>query len=111
MKNFIKIFIVLIFSLSQLSFGQFNKAGRTAMQFLKIGNGSRQVAMGEAAIAGVQDVNSIFWNPAAITGIQNADPMQCCRLNYRTNQEHDEEFLSGPRQDCKYGWLLFRVIS
>ncbi|HKB85069.1 MAG TPA: PorV/PorQ family protein [Ignavibacteriaceae bacterium] len=73
MKNFIKIFIVLIFSLSQLSFGQFNKAGRTAMQFLKIGNGSRQVAMGEAAIAGVQDVNSIFWNPAAITGIQNAE--------------------------------------
>src|SRR5690554_5665671 len=29
--------------------------------------------MGEASIAGVQDVNSIFWNPGAITGINNAE--------------------------------------
>lgn len=48
---------------------QFNKAGRTAMQFLKIGIGARQTALGEANVASVQDVNSIFWNPAATTGI------------------------------------------
>lgn len=39
------------------------------MQFLKIGMGARQVGLGEANIAGVTDVNSIFWNPAAVTGI------------------------------------------
>jgi len=63
----------ILFGISQISFAQFNKAGRTAFQFLKIGNGARQVAMGEASIAGVQDVNSIFWNPGAITGINNAE--------------------------------------
>lgn len=72
MKNYTKILFVLLFGFSQLSFGQFNKAGRTTMQFLKIGNGSRQVALGEASIAGVQDINSIFWNPAAISGIEGA---------------------------------------
>jgi len=63
----------ILFGISQISFAQFNKAGRTAFQFLKIGNGARQVAMGEASITGVQDVNSIFWNPGAITGINNAE--------------------------------------
>lgn len=69
----LKIFLlVFIIGAAQCSFAQFNKAGRTSMQFLKIGNGSRQVAMGEASIAGVQDINAIFWNPAAITGIDGA---------------------------------------
>ncbi len=72
MKNFKILLLVLIIGAIQISYGQFNKAGRTSMQFLKIGNGSRQVALGEASIAGVQDINSIFWNPAAITGIEGA---------------------------------------
>lgn len=63
----------MIFLISSSSFAQFNKAGRTAMQFLKIGIGARQTAMGEAGIAGAQDINSIFWNPASITGISNGE--------------------------------------
>lgn len=47
----------------------FNKGARTSMQFLKIGLGARQSAMGEASIAMVRDVNSVFWNPANISGI------------------------------------------
>jgi hypothetical protein len=47
----------------------FNKGGRTSFQFLKIGLGARQVALGEAGIALVRDVNSVFWNPAGIAGI------------------------------------------
>ena len=55
-------------------FGQsFNKGGRTGFQFLKIGVGARQVAMGEACISGVRDVNAAFWNPAAISGIQGVE--------------------------------------
>ena len=66
-----KIFLLaaVLIGINQISFAQFNKAGRTTFQFLKIGNGARQVALGEASIASVQDVNSIFWNPAAVTGI------------------------------------------
>lgn len=51
----------------------FNKGGRTAFQFLKIGLGARQAAMGEASIAVVEDVNSVFWNPADISGIRSME--------------------------------------
>ena len=49
--------------------GAFNKGGRTALQFLKIGLGARQAALGEASIAAVRDVNAVFWNPAGLAGI------------------------------------------
>lgn len=51
----------------------FNKGGRTSLQFLKIGMGARQSAVGEASIALVRDVNAVFWNPANISGIENME--------------------------------------
>jgi hypothetical protein len=51
----------------------FNKAGRTAFQFVKIGVGARQTALGEAGIALVRDVNATFWNPAGLAGVKNAE--------------------------------------
>lgn len=51
----------------------FNKGGRTAFQFLKIGVGARQAAIGEAGLAVVRDVNAVFWNPANITGIESVE--------------------------------------
>lgn len=51
----------------------FNKGGRTAFQFLKIGVGARQAAIGSAGIAVVQDVNAAFWNPAGIAGIERME--------------------------------------
>jgi hypothetical protein len=47
----------------------FNKGGRTAFQFLKIGVGARQAALGEASAALVRDVSAAFWNPGGISGI------------------------------------------
>lgn len=41
------------------------------MQFVKIGIGARQTALGEACIANMNDVSSVFWNPAALTQIDN----------------------------------------
>jgi hypothetical protein len=60
--------VILVFTMN--SFAQFNKSGRTALQFLKIGIGARPAALSEAVIANTSDISSVFWNPAAITGIQ-----------------------------------------
>ncbi len=49
---------------------EFTKAGRTAFQFVKIGVGARETALGESGVAAVRDVNSAFWNPAGIAGIE-----------------------------------------
>lgn len=51
----------------------FNKGARTSLQFLKIGMGARQSALGEASIAMVRDINAVFWNPANITGIERSE--------------------------------------
>jgi hypothetical protein len=67
-------FILFLFMAANLPAGDtFNKAGRTALQFLKIGMGARPAGMGEAVIANIHDVTAVFWNPAAITGIQRAE--------------------------------------
>lgn len=77
--------LVVIFAIGMLAASQptvaqdleqsddFNKGGRTALQFLKIGVGARQAAVGDAGIAFVRDVNSIFWNPANIAGIESVE--------------------------------------
>lgn len=67
------ITIALLLAFSAAATAQFNKAGRTTFQFLKIGVGGRAAAMGEATIANTQDINSVYWNPAGLTGIQNLE--------------------------------------
>lgn len=62
--------LLFLFTTSVVDAQGFNKAGRTAFQFIKIGIGARQAALGEASIARVRDVNAVFWNPANITGIE-----------------------------------------
>lgn len=69
--RFISAFMVTAVMMTP-GLGQLNKSGRTAMQFVKIGIGARQTALGEAGIAIGRDVNAIFWNPASIAGIQSA---------------------------------------
>lgn len=66
------LILTLISSSSLVNAQSFNKGGRTALQFLKIGIGARQAAMGEANIAAVEDINSVFWDPAGLTGVSGA---------------------------------------
>lgn len=53
--------------LAQYDYGfDFAKTGSGGLQFLKIGVGARESAMGEAVSGAVQDVNAVFWNPAGL---------------------------------------------
>ncbi|MBC7188023.1 MAG: PorV/PorQ family protein [Calditrichaeota bacterium] len=51
---------------------EFSKAGSAGLQFLKIGVGGRETAMGDAALATTRGVNAIFWNPAGIAYVERA---------------------------------------
>ena len=42
------------------------RRGTTAANFLEIGYGSAGSAMGDAAVAMVQDLSSVYWNPAGL---------------------------------------------
>lgn len=71
MKKIILFLVALVSTMTaNLQAQDFNKGGRTAFQFTKIGIGARQAAMGEASISHVRDVNAVFWNPANLSGIQ-----------------------------------------
>ena len=68
MKAFIAMGLVILVS---LALGQdVDYSGTSAANFLKLGVGARQVALGDAASAVVADASALFWNPAAITRIE-----------------------------------------
>ena len=45
--------------------------GTTTAEFLELGVGARAVAMGEAYSAVADEASALYWNPAALTNIQN----------------------------------------
>jgi hypothetical protein len=49
--------------------GSMEQIGTSMANFLKIGIGSREVAMGGAAVADCDNVSSLFWNPGALDRI------------------------------------------
>jgi hypothetical protein len=66
------IFIVILFSVltfqPQDNFAQqVDYSGTSAANFLKIGVGSRPMAMGDAAIATINSAEALYWNVAALT--------------------------------------------
>lgn len=68
------IFIVILFSViafqPQDNFAQqVDYSGTSAANFLKIGVGSRPMAMGDAAIATINSAEALYWNVAAMTRI------------------------------------------
>ncbi len=71
MKNLSVYIITIALLVGSASYGQeFAKVGTAGAQFLKIGVGSRGVAMGEAYDAVVNDASAIFWNPAGMASVQ-----------------------------------------
>ncbi len=71
MKRIIAI-IVLIAALMQTAWPATSRSGLSGAQFLKIGVGSRYQGLGEAAVAVVNDVYSMYWNPAGLSEIEHS---------------------------------------
>lgn len=65
--------VILFFVLGQISFGQqgVDYSGTSAANFLKIGVGSRPMAMGDAAIASINSPEALYWNVAGLTRIND----------------------------------------
>ncbi len=73
MKYFITIIILIVLNSSNVLMAQ-NKpyrVGTTAANFLEMGIGSAGNAMGDAYVSAVNDVSSIYWNPAGLPSLRN----------------------------------------
>jgi len=67
MKKIILV-VALTFNLQLLTFNCFSGGpGTTGATFLKLGVGSRPVAMGEAFVAVADDINALYWNPSGLS--------------------------------------------
>lgn len=79
MKTRKAIFIIAVtlffacLSLPALGQENFKKVGQSGMQYLKIGVGAEMVGRGEAGIAAVKGVSSIFWNPAGMAYLEGKE--------------------------------------
>lgn len=61
--------------LPAFAFAQFDNAGTSSANFLKIGVGSRAEAMAGAYVAQANDVSSIFWNVGSLAHLRTREVM------------------------------------
>jgi hypothetical protein len=74
LKKYLVFVIILI--INAYSFGQssgIDKVGTTSFQFLKVMPDARSTGMGEAFITVVNSSDAVFWNPAALSRVENYD--------------------------------------
>ena len=88
MKRLVVIIVVFIFLAMSASASE-SRIGASGAQFLKIGVGSRYQGLGEASTAVVNDVYSMYWNPAGLSEVEqssvsftNVDWLLDIKLNY-----------------------------
>jgi hypothetical protein len=65
------IVVMLLLATSALMGQTISKVGTTAMTFLKVDAGARQVGMGSACVANTDDALGLYWNPAGIARLQH----------------------------------------
>lgn len=83
------------------------RVGLSSFTFLKIGQGARPVALGEAYTAIADDINAAFWNPAGLGHLKGS----AYTLNY-TRWFTGSKVLSGALAfNAGFGVIGFSVIS
>ena len=91
------ILILIIFPLNTLFAQLFptlggQRAGISAVQFLKIGVGARASAMGEAFVSVANDASALYWNPA---GVVQAKQNQLIISHNNWVADINHEFIGG----------------
>jgi hypothetical protein len=74
--------LICLLVLPALGFAQFRKYSN---EFLNIGAGARGLGMGAAQAASVNDGTAGYWNPAALTGVQDHPSVNLMHASYFDN--------------------------
>ncbi len=81
---------------AQFDYGfDFSKAGTSGFQFLKIGIGAEQIAMGDAAASTVSGVSSVYWNPAGLGWLEKRQVF-AHQTNWLVDSKHSALALAFP---------------
>ena len=83
-------------ALGQFDYGfDFSKAGSAGFQFLKIGVGARETAIGNAATAMSNEANTVFWNVGNL-GFVDKRQLQLSHKEWLISSSHDAVALALP---------------
>jgi len=98
MRNLIKIFLTLftvsLFSATSQAFLSDSDAGTATAQFLKLGVGAKNSAMGNASVSNICGSDAIYWNPANLYFLDKKT------LSF----SHTAWF-----EDINYEWIAFAI--
>lgn len=97
----VKRILTILFStaiVANSSWTATTRSGASGAQFLKIGVGSRYQGLGEASAAIVNDVYSMYWNPAGLSQLEHSavsftsvDWLADIKLNYAAMAQNFED--------------------
>ncbi|MEW6684897.1 MAG: PorV/PorQ family protein [Candidatus Edwardsbacteria bacterium] len=71
-----KIFLTLVLTIgisNLLGAVDYSNVGKAGVVFLKVGIGSRAIAMGEAFTAVANDASALYWNPAGLVNLKTPE--------------------------------------
>jgi long-subunit fatty acid transport protein len=110
MKNFAKIYLILLVSVNLLQAGEITKKGTTAAQFLKIGVGARASAMGESYVAEANDASAVFWNPAGMARL-SANEVLFARTSWIADITYDFASIIAPVSNLGTFGLFYQGMT
>ncbi len=76
-EKLITAVLILAFAAAEVQAQKPYRRGTTAANFLEIGYGSRGSAMGDAAVASSEDLESCYWNPAGLAMMSRNEVLFC----------------------------------
>ena len=85
MKLIVKISVLIVCSQALLLFKAQAQAPKYVNEFLSIGAGARQMAMGGAVVAHIDDATASYWNPAGLASNYQARQFIAMHANYFSN--------------------------
>lgn len=86
-----------------------SKVGTTGAQFLKIGVGARAIGMGSAQVAMQGDISSVYWNPAALSGMSHSSELTFNHVDWLADISYD--FAAGVLRIGDLGTFGLSVVS
>lgn len=100
MKKILRLVLLTVYHLPLITAVYAGNPGTTGANFLKIGAGVRNIAMGESSAATSNDVNSVYWNPA---GLSQMEYQEATFMYNKWFEEIDQQFFGYAYPNKKLG--------